>query len=61
MDLIAELENLVADWARTDQAGGGCPGCQNRRAQVSELLSAIKQEPGPEPGLRWWEPEVKDG
>jgi len=21
MDLIAELENLVADWARTDQAG----------------------------------------
>jgi len=46
MDLIAELEKLVTDWKRTDQAGGGCPGCQNRKAQVSELLSAAKQEPG---------------
>ena len=46
MDLIAELEKLVAEWKRTDQAGGGCPGCQNRKAQVSELLFAAKQEPG---------------
>ncbi len=44
MSAIEELEKLASEWLETDKAGGGCPGCQQRAADLRALLPRLRTE-----------------